>query len=530
MLGSCAHRISLVPRSLPRSFLTPPSSELGPQQLPSKMSVQAALRFRLRGKQSAGPPLPIATMTEAEGESSDNADESEAKQTARGACGQLVWPCPRQYPAEPGDRRRDKWLIPADLSKAEFGQLFKQICMKMGQGPNLVKVHVFDEPHKRYNKTTQQRERHKHLIFKMKNPFAHLRLQKELATHGVYAHFSFNLVGYVAYLRYCFVGSAKKLESDIDKSPWSWPDMPLAKLRELCKEKAPELESNVAGGRGRKRKLMTFSEVTDAFVETGIRTEKDAWTFARSRKADGDDTLYNTLGAAGCVTTLVAKVRRAWDCDRLPSGTLQKNSKFHLGWFKAAASISKSLPQWISGGWQERALIFSGKGGLGKTELACALAHAVAPAKMHHFVNKVDRIRDVIFSPGEALVVDEACLAARDLDDAKGLVDLEHTRDVNCRNKDGTIPQGTPRIFSTNWPWHRFWPMGALDEAQVTAIERRVLWINVKVDLRKLRCTTEGEEDKGMEGEDPFQNMCERELPVDDADEDPFGHGNSLGR
>ena len=61
-------------------------------------------------------------------------------------------------------------------------------------------------------------------------------------------------------------------------------------------------------------------------------------------------------------------------------------------------------------------------GGLGKTELVCVLAHIVSPAKAFHFVNKVDRIRDVTFSPGEALVVDEACFAQRDVDDAKALV------------------------------------------------------------------------------------------------------------
>ena len=33
------------------------------------------------------------------------------------------------------------------------------------------------------------------------------------------------------------------------------------------------------------------------------------------------------------------------------------------------------------------------------------------------------------------------------VDDAKAIIDVEKTRDVVCRNKDGCIPRGTPRIF-----------------------------------------------------------------------------------
>lgn len=106
-----------------------------------------------------------------------------------------MWPCPRQYPGSVVARRGKKWLIPADLPKEQLGALSRNACNKVGHGPNLEKQHVFDEPHKRYNSSTQTRERHKHVIFKMKTPFAHSRVQKELAQQGVYRHFSFNLVG-----------------------------------------------------------------------------------------------------------------------------------------------------------------------------------------------------------------------------------------------------------------------------------------------------------------------------------------------
>ena len=102
--------------------------------------------------------------------------------------------------------------------------------------------------------------------------------------------------------------------------------------------------------------------------------------------------------------------------------------------------MDPELLVWLSGGWRTRALILESDSGLGKTELGCALVHSASPAKAYHFVNKGDRIRDVKFSPGEGLMVDETCFAAMYIDDAKAIVDLERSRDVWCRNRDGCIP------------------------------------------------------------------------------------------
>ena len=410
------------------------------------MALQPALRVRIRGKmwrhdQASG---------QAAGESSgEEGDETEALPGARGACGQFVWPCPREYPAQAADRKAQKWLIPADLSKEQFGVLFKGVCTKMGQGPNIVKLHVFDEPHKRYSQQTGARELHKHLVFKMKTPFAHVRLQKALAAAGVYGHFSFNLVGYVAYLQYCLVPSAKKLGADIDQSPWSWPRVQTASLLSLCAQPSPQMDGRNGNlpRRGAKRKLLTFSEITDAFVEGSVKTEKDAWTLGKSRKVAGDDTLFNTLGGARCVRSLVAKVRQAWWCELMSTGTLLTQPAYSLDEFVPIESVDAALLDWVKGDWKRIALFLHGDGGLGKTEFACALIHAVSPSKAFHFVNKVDRLRDVIFSPGEGLVIDEACFATREIDDAKGMIDLEKPRDVTCRNTDGHIPCGTPRVF-----------------------------------------------------------------------------------
>ena len=119
-------------------------------------------------------------------------------------------------------------------------------------------------------------------------------------------------------------------------------------------------------------------------------------------------------------------------------------------------------------------------------------------------MNKPDRLRDVVFGPGEGLVVDEVTFAERTIDDVKGMVDLEEGRDVSCRNKDGFIPAEVPRIISTNWPWEQFWPREALGSHAVP-VTRRVLWVEVTKDLRLKPATP---------------------LPLDDgSDEDPFGHG-----
>ena len=73
----------------------------------------------------------------------------------------------------------------------------------------------------------------------MKAPFAHVRFQKALAERGVYGKFSFNLVGYVTYLQYCMVLSAKKLRDDLDFNPRSLPHVSPLALMELCSQPSP---------------------------------------------------------------------------------------------------------------------------------------------------------------------------------------------------------------------------------------------------------------------------------------------------
>lgn len=443
------------------------------------MAMQAGLRVRLRQK--------MRVMVQGQGDSSDDECDGPAGSKERGRCGQFVWPCPREYPADAIVREREKHPIPADYSKEQFGQQFKAALQKRGQSANIVQLHVFDEPHKRYSRLTGARERHKHVIFKMRSPYAHTNIQRDLAAQGIYGHFSFNLVGYVAYLRYLMMPSGKKLLSDLDREPWSYPSTQPAALVALCGQETPQLDgrSKVVAP-GRKRKFLSFSEVTDIFVEGAVRTERDAWTVAKRHKESGDDALWNTLGDGRCVASMVAKVRKAWACEDMDSGTLIKQPAYNLSNFVPLGSFDKRLLAWLQKDHKELSLFLCGKGGRGKTELACALMHIVSPTKTFHFVNKVDRLRDISICPGEGLVIDEAYFGCREIDDAKALLDISKSRDVSCRNRDGHIPAGTPRIFSTNWSWGTFWPREVALEDHAEAIRRRILWIDVTRDLRKI--------------------------------------------
>ena len=406
-------------------------------------------------------------LSEVSGDSSDDGADVEAKVTQRAMCGQFVWPCPREYPSEIPARKKLKRLKPADMSKQDLGKLFKKVMSKAG---HIVKhIHVFDEPHKKYNKKTSRRERHKHTIFKVNAAFAHSKVAKSLASHGVHGHFSFNLCGYAEYLNYMLEPSAKKLPADIDREPWSWPAVSVEALDTVRKAQSPQLAAR--NGKGRKRKLLTFSEFTDILIEGNTRSEKDAWCLAKERKLAGDDTLWNTLGSFRCVPEQVNKVLRAWACEDMSTGTLVTEPQYKLSGFVGMPFISPLLVQWVKLFTKKKTLILYGEGGTGKTEFACALMHKLCGT--FHFINRLDRCKDLFFIPGQGLVADELRLADREIDDAKALLDVEKARDIMCRNKDGAIPKGTVRIITTNWPKESFWPSEAFMVSHSKAIERR---------------------------------------------------------
>jgi hypothetical protein len=232
-------------------------------------------------------------------------------------------------------------------------------------------------------------------------------------------------------------------------------------------------------------------------------------------------------GKGGKLESLVAEVWGAWNCEHMHTGTLVLEPAFKLSAFVAMGSTDPRVVWWLKRGHETHTLVVFGKGGLGKTEWACALMNALVGRDGFHFVNKVDRIRDLTFMPKQGLVVDEACLKSMPVDDVKSLLDLEKTRDIGCRNRDGNIPKGTPRILSTNWSRPAFFPHEAFLEEHLDAIERRHLWVEVKKDIRK---TSPSQSLASSSFASPPSLPVQGSDREDDAgekeDENPFGFDN----
>ena len=242
---------------------------------------------------------------------------------------------------------------------------------------------------------------------------------------------------------------------------------------------------NSQNKQGRKRSLLTFSQITDAFVENGVRSAKDAWALAKARKVTGDDCMWNTLFPMD-VTALVGKVLTVWNCETMSNGTLLFEAKFNINQFLPYDEIHPKLGEWVLQSHKTTALVLGGPPGWGKTEFACAIMSALSGPHGFHFVSRIDRIRDVSFNEGQGLVVDEACLRERSIDDCKALVDVgQFGRDIQCRHRDGRLPSSTVRIFSSNWSWAQFWPPEINLELHAEAISRRVLWVQLDKDIRK---------------------------------------------
>ncbi len=90
----------------------------------------------------------------------------------------------------------------------------------------------------------------------------------------------------------------------------------------------------------------------------------------------------------------------------------------------------------------------------------------------------------IVWLPQQGLVIDEICFRFVDIDDTKAVLDMTKTRDVHCRNKNGSIPKLTAKILCTNWKHEVFWPAEARLPEHQTPIERRHKWVDVIRDLR----------------------------------------------
>jgi hypothetical protein len=155
--------------------------------------------------------------------------------------------------------------------------------------------------------------------------------------------------------------SHKKLPADIDREPLFFPPWPMEQVDKVRKTVPkdqitknsgksdfvlPEgavIQSRQAGG-DRKRKRLTFSELTDVVVEKKIRSEGEFWKEATQRKMAGDDLMYNTLGEMTAVNKQLSKIIRAWYCSHMTWGTLKHSVDYDLEAFNIPSIIKARRP------------------------------------------------------------------------------------------------------------------------------------------------------------------------------------------
>lgn len=215
-------------------------------------------------------------------------EAEEAPPKARALAGMWTWPCPRHFFETLADRQNAKVLKPADASKEDVLAAFKQILQRKGYLHGLLKAAVADEPHKHWQPNGLGRERHKHLIFLFRSPFVHAGVRKAFAEeYGYHGFFTFHRAGWAAYLDYLLTESAKKPLQDLDRSMVFFP---ASLTMEKARAEVSQMSNSMAGRRKndgllaaqrkeppKRRKKLTFSELTDFVVERKISTVGALW-------------------------------------------------------------------------------------------------------------------------------------------------------------------------------------------------------------------------------------------------------------
>eukprot|EP00972_Heterocapsa_arctica_P116304 16452354-Heterocapsa_arctica.AAC.1 len=461
---------------------------------------------RMRGYQSLLP---------SPGEMTEDEEETPAVPAHRGQAALVTASCPRSYPQDPNVRQQSKALIPADFTTAQFLKEFMAVWYSTSN-VKLQKVTCHDEPHKRYQPSGECRERHKHIVLLAAGTFAHLRIatafQKKF---GLRLSFSFYQSRFGGYLRYCMV-PGKKPSNDLDLCPAKYP-LALDLQVELAAAEHP-----VQGGAGKKRKNLTFDEVSNIIIEGPIHTAIALSEAARALKAQGKPELWNYVGALKTLSDERALVAKVWRMN----GTLQHamwraKSPYVLAQFNLA-----DLPHvraWLDGGYKKRTLILAGSGGLGKTQLAMALMHHLCPGGFW-FLDDPDDFRtiDGDLQPGHGIVVDEVTLQQTKPNQVKKMFDLENARSIACRYFNASLPGGCPRIFITNDEENEFLP--SMNKRDGSGVKRRMLFQEVERDIRSqpgsgssgsqvtAAVATSGEPSHGLHAPEPLRITLTRLL------------------
>ena len=418
---------------------------------------------------------------ENEGESTDCDEEVAADSALRGQACLVTASCPRLYPQGLEARKAKNLLLPADYTKEEFLKNFRR-TFDAHSTQRIEKATCHDEPHKRCKPSGGGRERHKHIAFKATSIFAHQKIAKAFhRQYGVHISFSFKLNRFVGYLKY-LMEPGKKASTDLDTNPAKYPP----NLNLTAELAAPDHPSAKTEQGGKKRKRLTFDEVSNVIIEGvgegPIYSVDGLEKAARSLKQEGKVELWNYLGEMKSVADSRALVAKVW---RLHGTVLHplwhKGATFPLSAFTLAEL--PGVKKWLAGMYKTHALILSGDGGLGKTNLAEALIVEAAPDGFW-FLDDPDDFREVdgLLREGHGLVVDEVSLSAVHPNHIKKLFDLEKPRRVTCRHFNGSIPKGCPRIFITNSDEESFYPK--MSKYDSTGVKRRQIFQAVAHDTR----------------------------------------------
>jgi hypothetical protein len=423
-------------------------------------------------------------LTGNEGESSDHDDEVPSDQKIRGQAGLVTWACPRKYPREQQDRLDLKQPIPEDFTKQGFLDKLRRSVLK-NTNVKMLKGTCHDEPHKRFRRSQDKRERHKHAPFLMSDNFAHKGLAEAFyKEYGARLSFSFRLKRFGGNLRYCMeVG--KKPSTDVDMEPAKFP----ATLDVRKELKSAAHPGETPAKEGKKRKRLSFDEVSDIVLEGigegPLKTGRALEAAAKKLKLEGKVELWNYVGDfkdAAAVSNAVAKV---W---RLSGETM------HHMWRKSPDHVLESfkyadLPlakEWLEGEHATRVLILSGDGGLGKTSMAEAMLFRLCPDGFW-FVDDPDDFRELegLLEEGQGILIDEITLQGYKPNDIKKLFDVQKTRRIKCRHFNATRPKACPMILCTNSKQRAFFQdMECANDR--TGVFRRMFFQNVLQDVRSL--------------------------------------------
>ena len=463
-----------------------------------------------------------------EGETTDEDEVTEAHASMRGMACLVTASCPRTYPRDVAVRRATKRIIPDDITKEDFVRLLRKVVNKHSN-VKVEKASCHAEPHKRFRRSQDRREVHKHVAALMSGSFAHKKISDAFHKEtGLRISFSFKLPRFVGNLRYLMV-AGKKPSTDLDMEPAVFP--PNLDVQEELK-KASHPGGSSAGPPGpqnqqkehRTRKRLNFDEVSNIVLEgigdgplrSGRDLEKAAW----SLKEKGKVELWNYIGAMKEASDIGACVAKVWRFRGVLEHPMWRKQPPHaLSTFSLDGLGEVSA--WAGGKYKTHALVLSGDGELGKTSLAEALVASVSPGG-YWFVDDPDDFKEIdgMLAEGHGLVIDEVCLAKMPPNQVKKMLDLEKSRRVSCRHFNGTIPKGCPRILCTNSSVDEFYPR-MTNPHDRKGVMRRQMWQSVSKDTRAPR--------QGQRAPIPAAPAAPPAVArLHDEEEDPFGFGGGM--